>query len=473
MAMRWSIEILAPAAAAVICAGVVTAWALSGPAGPAAPRIPVERESASAGPADGASADEKPTLTQGPGAPGEPRGDWPEFRGPERSGYIDPALPLARDWPEGGPAVRWTTPAGEGYAGAAVRDGRVYLIDYDAEAGADALRCLSLDDGREIWRLSYPVRVKRSHGMSRTVPALAEGTVVSIGPKCHVIAADAVTGQLRWRIDMVGRYGTTVPPWYAGQCPLIDQGRVILAPAGKQVLLTAVDLETGKPVWTAPNTPGWSMTHASIARMEVGGRAMYVYCGSGGVAGVDAQTGELLWTTDAWQVRIATVPTPVVIGDGRLLLSGGYNAGCLMLEVLDTAEGFETRVLWRQPADVFGATQQTPILHEGHLFGVRPDGQFVCLDLEGQVQWASGPQARFGLGPFLIAADLIYLMDDEGRLSLAEFSTDAYRPLDAAQVLEGHESWGPMALAGDRLIVRDLTTVRCLDVGGRGGESPP
>jgi hypothetical protein len=31
-------------------------------------------------------------------------------------------------------------------------------------------------------------------------------------------------------------------------------------------------------------------------------------------------------------------------------------------------------------------------------------------------------------------------------------------------VLKGGEAWGPMALAGGRLLVRDLTHLACLDV---------
>ena len=114
-------------------------------------------------------------------------------------------------------------------------------MDYDRDKKQDALRCLSLADGREIWRYAYPVSVKRNHGMSRTVPAVTDKLVVAMGPKCHVVCLDPATGELRWGLDLVRQYGTTVPPWYAGQCPLIDNGAVILAPGGKAALLLACD----------------------------------------------------------------------------------------------------------------------------------------------------------------------------------------------------------------------------------------
>ncbi len=159
---------------------------------------------------------------------------------------------LARSWPPTGPPVLWSIELGEGYAGAAVSDGRVFVLDYDEQAAADTIRCLSLDDGREIWRNGYPVAVTRNHGMSRTVPAIVEDHVITMGPRCHVACWDAKTGECRWLIDLVREHATTEPRWYAGQCPLIDEGRLILAPCGS-ALLMAVDYRTGEVIWQSPN----------------------------------------------------------------------------------------------------------------------------------------------------------------------------------------------------------------------------
>jgi outer membrane protein assembly factor BamB len=64
-----------------------------------------------------------------------------------------------------------------------------------------------------------------------------------------------------------------------------------------------------------------------------------------------------------------------------------------------------------------------------------------------------------------MANGFIFAMDDHAHLSLAEATTEGFRLLGEVQVLEeGHESWGPMALAAGRLIVRDLTRMVCLDV---------
>jgi outer membrane protein assembly factor BamB len=404
------------------------------------------------------------SLEMGEGQPGASQGAWTQFRGVNRDGVGRDDVALTGSWAAGQPRELWSIAVGEGYAGAAVRDGRVYLMDYDRDRQRDSLRCLSLDDGVELWRFSYPVSIKRNHGMSRTVPALESNRVVAIGPKCHVICLDANTGVLQWGVDMERQFGATVPPWYTGQCPLIDEGRVILAPGGPDALLAALDLVTGDVVWTTPNPRGWRMTHSSVMTAEFGGRKMYVYCASGGVVGVDAGDGTVLWETTEWRISIANVPSPLVLNDGRIFFSGGYNAGSLMLQLRKVNGGITGHELFRLRPAQFGATQQTPIFHQGHLYGVRPDGQFVCLNLDGNVVWSSGPEQSFGLGPFLLADGRFFVLNDSGTLSMVEATHTAFRLLGQAQVLHGREAWGPMAIAGGRLLARDLERMVCLEV---------
>jgi outer membrane protein assembly factor BamB len=402
----------------------------------------------------------------GRGQPANLPGAWPQFRGPARDGISREVLNLPRSWGPAGPRELWAIDVGEGYAGAAVLNGRVYLLDYDREHKQDALRCLSLADGQEIWRYAYPVAVKRNHGMSRTVPAVTDKLVVAVGPKCHVTCVDAVSGELQWGLDLVRQFGATVPQWYAGQCPLVDGTNVILAPGGPEALLVAVDSATGNVVWQTPNfTNDWKMTHVSVMPMDLAGRRTYVYCGSAGVLGVSATDGSILWTNLEWRISIATVPSPVILPGNRIFLSGGYDAGSLMLQLSETNGQIEVKTLFRLAPGVFGATQQTPIFHEGHLYGVRPDGQLVCLGLDGKIVWASGVGQQFGLGSYLMAGGLIYAVNDAGRLSLVEATPARFQLLAQAQVLKGREAWGPMALAGGRLLVRDLTRLACLEVG--------
>jgi len=442
-------------------------WWLPRPAGTLTLRAPGADKVPEGEGADGKNPVLTGKLTLGPGTPATLPGVWPGFRGPARDGAATEAVRLARAWEASGPRAHWSLDVGEGYAGAAVVNGRVYLMDYDREKKQDALRCLSLADGQEIWRFAYPVSVKRNHGMSRTVPAIAGDRVVALGPKCHGVCLEAESGQFKWGLDLVREYGTTVPQWYAGQCPLIEGDRVILAPGGKDALLLAVELETGRPVWQTPNPDEWQMTHSSIVPVEFAGRRLYVYCASRGVVGVSASDGALLWQTTDWKISIANVPSPLVLPGGRIFLSGGYNAGALMLELTEEGSKIVPKTLFRLEPEIFGATQQTPIYHGGHIYGTRPDGRFVCLDLDGKVVWTSEPGTNFGLGPYLLASGLFFVMDDSGKLSLIEATPAQFSLLAQAKVLDGRESWGPLALAGSRLLARDLTRLVCLEVGAR------
>jgi len=403
-------------------------------------------------------------LVAGIGQPGDLPGSWPQFRGPDRDGIAADAPRFSTDWKSKPPRELWSLDVGEGYAGVAIEAGRVYLLDYDRDARQSALRCLSLADGKEIWRYRYALSIKRNHGMTRTVPAVASNLVVALDSKCNVLCVDAQSGELKWTISLVNDFGATIPEWYAGQCPLIDGAKVILAPGGNDALLIALDLNTGKLLWQTPNPRDWDMTHSSVVKLEFGGKAQYVYCAKKGVVGVDAGSGALLWETTDWKIGIATVPSPVPLPGGRIFLTGGYGAGSLMLQISEQDGTFKAESESKLPPNVFGATQHTPILKGNQLYGVRADGRFVCLDLEGKVMWASNSQETFGLGPFLIAGDLILALDDGGKLQCFPATPSGFELLGELQVLSGRESWAPMALAGNRLLLRDLTRLGCLEL---------
>jgi len=412
------------------------------------------------------------TLTKSDGVPANLPGAWPRFRGASYDAISPEKVSLARTWPAEGPRVLWSVEVGEGYAGAAVLEGRVYLLDYDQNKQADVVRCLSLNDGKEIWRYSYPVKIKRFHGMSRTVPAVTDKYVVTLGPKGHVTCLDSRTGEFRWMLNLVKEYGTTIPQWYAAQCPLIEEGKAIIAPAGS-ALLMAVDCETGKVVWQTPNPDKWVMTHSSLVPMEFKGNRFYIYCGgsteAGGVVGVAAKDGQVLWKTDEWKVR-TNVPMPLVIGADRIFLTAGYgqyDSGCMMLRLTESDGKIVAKSEFKQPTAVFGSMQHTPIFYNDHIYGVGMDKQLACLDLEGKVVWTSTSANTFGSGPYVVAGGMLYVLNDTGILTLMEASPAGYAPLARAKVLDGLDSWGPIAVASGRLIARDLNRMVCLDIAGQ------
>lgn len=396
---------------------------------------------------------------------------WPCFRGENHCNISEEEIALLDSWPEGGPEKLWSIDLGEGYAGPAVLNGRVYILDYDEAEGADSLRCFSLDDGSEIWRRWYKVKVKRNHGMSRTVPAVTADYVVSIGPKCQVMCANAISGDFIWGIDLPSDYETKIPLWYTGQCPLLDGSTAIIATGGK-ALIIGVDLATGTVLWETPNPKRYEMSHSSIMPMTLLGKKMYVYCSAGAMVGVSAEEndkGTLLWETTAWNQSVMS-PSPVKIADNRIFITAGYGSGSMLLELSLTNGKYTIEPIMPLTRSQFACEQHTPIFYNDHLYTVMPGDagalkkQIVCMTPQAKQVWNSGKNNRFGLGPFLIADGKMLVLSDEGELTMCEASTTEYKELARAKVLDGHDAWGPMAIVEGRLLLRDFRQMICIDL---------
>ena len=270
-----------------------------------------------------------------------------------------------------GPAIVWRTTLGEGYSGPVVHNGRVYLLDYNERRKADVLRCFSLSSGKELWRRWYYVELKRNHGYSRTIPAVTDKYVVTIGPRSHVMCTDPVNGNLLWSIDLEREYGIPgretgriTPDFFSGQCPLIDNDVAVIAP-GVKALMIGVDCATGKVLWTTPNPDSLRMSHGSIMPMTIHGKKMYVYNAVGGVCGVSAEeedAGKLLWTTTEWSPA-TTAASPLLLGNNEIAVFGSYGAGGARIVInFDGSKYSATVKEQHKGTEGIASDQQTPII---------------------------------------------------------------------------------------------------------------
>ncbi len=398
---------------------------------------------------------------------GNSRGDdWPQFRGPKRDA-ISRETGLLRAWPEGGPPVLWTAEVCEGYAAAAIVGGRVYFNDYDQKARKWLVRCVTLDKGEEQWRFSEKRRIRANHGITRTTPAVDGKYVFSLDPKCVLHCLDARTGKQIWRKNLVRDYKATIPAWYAGQCPLLEPDRVIVATGGSAVIV-ALEKATGKPIWETPNPQGWRMTHASVMPAEIGGVKQYLYCTLKGPLGVDAADGRLLWTFP-WKFNVAVPVSPLSIAGGLIFQTSCYDAGTVMIRVKRDGDAFTAEKVFSLTTSEWNSETHTPICHQNHLFAVgkKRRGLFTCLDLSGKQVWTSKGHSSFGLGSYILADGMFFVLEgNTGILRLLDANTAGYKELASAQVLAGHDVWAPLALADGKLVIRDLTRMVCIDVGG-------
>lgn len=390
--------------------------------------------------------------------------DWPQFRGPRRDA-ISLETGLLRAWPADGPKVLWKTDVCEGYAGPAIVGDRVYFEDYDKANGQWLGRCVSLQDGTEIWRITDAKRIRPNHGITRTVPAADGKYVFFLDPKCVLHCVDAAAGKELWRKELVQEYKATIPAWYVGQCPLIEPDRIIIATGG-EALLVALDKATGRPIWQTPNPDKLPMSHASVMPAEIGGVKQYLYATLTGAHGVSAADGKRLWSFP-WKFNVAVPTSPLAIGDGRIFLTSCYEAETVMLRVRRDGETFTAEKVFSMPSSDWNSEVHTPILFQDHLFAVgkKQRGLFTCLDLNGRQVWTSEDKATFELGSYILADGMFFVLEGKtGMLRVIEANTTGYQELAAAQVLSGPDVWAPMALSDGKLIVRDMSKMLCLAV---------
>jgi outer membrane protein assembly factor BamB len=159
--------------------------------------------------------------------------------------------------------------------------------------------------------------------------------------------------------------------------------------------------------------------------------------------------------------------------DGKIFLTAGYGGGSMLIQLKEASGGFSANVLTEYlPKDGLACEQQTPLYYQGHLFGILPkDGgtlrnQLVCVDpsTPKKIIWSSGKTTRFGLGPYLISDDKMFILNDEGVLTIVKPSVSKFEMLDEAKVFDAQDAWAPMAIADGYLVLRDSKKMYCIDL---------
>lgn len=188
------------------------------------------------------------------------------------------------------------------------------------------------------------------------------------------------------------------------------------------------------------------------------------------VAGLSLRDGSLLWEYEGWQCQIA-IPHPVELPGDRLFLTGGYNAGSAMIRIARKGNRFSVEELFT--TDDVGAQIHQPIRVDDYLLiasnsNNHNDG-LSCMSLDGQVLWRTRDiedAPLFERGPFLLVDGKLILLDGRtGILHLARADASGYQELASAQMARENEmAWAPLALSNGKLLLRDWTTLKCVDL---------
>ncbi len=391
--------------------------------------------------------------------------DWPQYLGPGRNA-VSTETGIKRSWPAGGPDVLWTVPMGEGFGGAAVSRGTVYVLDRSGEEG-DILRALDLMTGKENWRFAYDAPGKLDRGGSRSVPTVDGNYIYACGPFGHFHCVDKRTHKPVWSKNIWTDYSNEeYPRWGIAQNPLIYGDLLILASQTQKAGVIAFDKLTGAEKWASPALPGRA-GYVSPKIVTLGGKDHVVMISAVGVVvGMDPQTGTELWSYDGWQCRIP-VPNVTEIGGGRIFITGGYRAGSAMIKVEKKSGSFVVNELFKN--NEFGTHVHPAILHDGYLYGhcstnETRDG-LMCMSLDGKVMWKTGRAPLFDKGGFILVDGLFLSVDgNKGWLYLIEPGPGGFKELAKAKLLDTNTCWAPLALTDGKLLIRDQKQMRCVVV---------
>ena len=212
--------------------------------------------------------------------------DWPQWMGPKRDG-VWRETGLIDKFPEGGPKVLWRAALNWGYAGPAVADGLVYVIDYqtndDVKAamtftrpkkplqGKERVVCLDAKTGKEVWKHEYDCPTTVSYPGPRCTPTVADGKVYTLGAEGDLFCLDAKRGSVLWSKDFKKDYGAVTALWGFCGHPLVDGKKLIVPVGGKDGALMAFDKDTGKEIWKAVEAKELGYSKADIEAMRKAG----------------------------------------------------------------------------------------------------------------------------------------------------------------------------------------------------------
>jgi outer membrane protein assembly factor BamB len=378
---------------------------------------------------------------------------WIGFRGPDLGGRYD-EQPIRTMWPASGLTPIWKQPVGEGYASFSIGGGRAYTIEQ--RGPLEVVAAYDVDTGREQWAATWDARFSETLGGDgpRATPAWHDGVVFALGAAGELRALDDRTGRTLWRTNILQDSQATNLQWGMAASPLVVDDLVVVLPGGGHgQSVAAYDRRTGSRRWTALDD---QQSYASPMLATLAGRRQIVVLSASRVMGLSPDRGDLLWQ-HPWT---ATVPflaaQPVIVSGTRVFLSSAD--GAAVVEIDESDGRFSAREVWRtnrMKNDFAGS-----VLHDGHLYGL-DKSILACLDAAtGDLKWKGG---RYGFGQLVLASGHLIVLTEDGQLALVRATPERHDEIARFVAVEG-KTWNYPALAGGRLLVRNLQEMAAFDL---------
>jgi outer membrane protein assembly factor BamB len=386
----------------------------------------------------------------------EPAATWPQWHGPARDCVVTgPTWPasLGKDHLK----LLWHVKLGPGYSGPIAAEDRVFVAE-TRDKKTEVVRALDRERGRELWQadwpgaMSVPFMAKRNGDWIRSTPAY-DGDALYVGGMRDVLAClDTKTGKQRWRVDFVQEFKAPLPDFGFVCSPLVV-GDSIYVQAGAG--LCRLEKRTGKILWRVLTDGGgmFGSAFSSPVFSTLCGKLQLVVQTRMKLAGVEPDTGKVLWSETIPAMLGMNILTPAVVGD--TIFTSSYGGGSRLLEVKPQDAGFQVRTVWKTQLQGY---MSTPIILDGHAYLHLRSQKFTCVDLAtGKQTWTSNE--RYGqYWSLAVQKDRILALDQQGELLLLQAHPEKFKLLDSRKISE-EETWGHLAVCGDQVFIRELNGI--------------
>lgn len=410
--------------------------------------------------------------------------DWPQWRGPDRTG-VSQEKGLMKAWPKEGPKRVWTFKnAGLGFSSFAIADGKLYTLG--TRGNDEIILALDAKEGKELWIAKIgPIFTFRGNTWGdgpRSTPTVDGNLLYALGAQGDLVCVDLTKqGKEVWRKNLIADFGgVMMTTWGYSESPLIDGNLLICTPGGEGGTLVALDKKTGTVVWRSKEWTQKAPYSSSIAA-NIHGVRQYIQTGysggstGGSVAGVDAKTGKVLWTEKISKGEsYAICPTPIVKSN-QVYVTSGYGAGCHLFDI-DSQQKATEKFSKKAQKNVKN-THGGVVLIDGYIYGHSESKGWLCQDFNsGEVLWSERNVLGRASGSITAAEGLLYLYSDEGEVGLVEANSQEFKLISSFTIPEksdvpnkrptsrASKTWAHPVIANGHLFLRDHEFIFSYDI---------
>jgi len=386
--------------------------------------------------------------------------DWPQWRGPDRSG-LSKETGLLSQWPRSGPTVAWSAAMlGAGYGSVAVQGDRVYV--QGMRNNQSVVSVLNRADGKLVWvRVLGPAGNNDRGPGPRGTPTIDGDRVYALSETGDLACLRAADGMVIWQRNILKEFKGENPNWLLSESPLIDGDHVIVTPGGRGAGVVALDKMSGKTVWVSKELSDGAGYSSPIVADVGGVRTIMTFTADAGV-GLRASDGKLMWRNTSASNGTANIATPVY-SDGKVFFTSSYGAGGALLGLKASGNEVHAQEIYftRDMRNHHGGV----VLVNGYIYGYN-DSILTCLEFaSGKMVWRD---RSVGKGAVTYADGHLYILGEDNVVGLVEATPAGYREKGRFSIADqGLPSWAHPVVSGGRLYIRNQGTLTGYDVRAR------